>query len=141
MSTFTGSALVALTLALACPIASAQSGGPYSVTTWTMDGGGVHNAAGGPFILSGTIGQPDAGPILSAGAYAMEGGFWPIAISSEVCPADLAAPFGVLNFFDIAAYIALFNAGDPRADLAAPFGVINFFDLSTYIGRFNAGCP
>lgn len=56
-------------------------------------------------------------------------------------PADLAAPFGTLNFFDIAAYIALFNAGDPAADLAAPFGVLNFFDLSTYIGLFNQGCP
>tara|TARA_R110000782_G_scaffold102483_10_gene189604 strand:- start:13808 stop:15238 length:1431 start_codon:yes stop_codon:yes gene_type:complete len=28
-------------------------------------------------------------------------------------PADIAAPFGVLNFFDVAAYIAEFNAGCP----------------------------
>ena len=28
-------------------------------------------------------------------------------------PADIAAPFGVLNFFDVAAYIASFNAGCP----------------------------
>ncbi len=57
------------------------------------------------------------------------------------CPADLAAPFGVLNFFDIAAYIGLFNAGDPIADFAAPFGTINFFDIVEYINQFNAGCP
>jgi len=58
------------------------------------------------------------------------------------CPADLAAPFGgVLNFFDIAAYVGLFNAGDPIADFAAPFGVINFFDIVEYINQFNAGCP
>lgn len=57
------------------------------------------------------------------------------------CPADLAAPFGTLNFFDIAAYIALYNAGDPAADIAAPFGSLNFFDLAAYITRFNAGCP
>ncbi|MEM9374196.1 MAG: GC-type dockerin domain-anchored protein, partial [Planctomycetota bacterium] len=55
--------------------------------------------------------------------------------------ADTAAPFGTLNFFDISAYIGLFNAGDPAADLAAPFGSLNFFDISTYIGIFNAGCP
>ncbi len=136
-----GSALIVLSLAAACPAAFAQSGGSYTITAWTTAGGGVRNAAAGAFTLSGTVGQSDAGPTLAAGGYALEGGFWPAAISSEVCVADLAPPFGVLNFFDIAAYIALFNAGDPRADLAPPFGVINFFDLSTYIGLFNAGCP
>lgn len=57
------------------------------------------------------------------------------------CPADLAPPEGVLNFFDISAYIGLFNSGDAAADFAAPFGVLNFFDLSAFIGLFNAGCP
>jgi hypothetical protein len=57
------------------------------------------------------------------------------------CLADLAAPFGSLNFFDLAAYLALFSAGDPAADLAAPFGVLNFFDLGEYLAHFNAGCP
>jgi hypothetical protein len=57
------------------------------------------------------------------------------------CPADLAEPFGVLNFFDLAAYLALYNAGDPAADLAAPQGVLNFFDLAAYLDAFNAGCP
>lgn len=55
--------------------------------------------------------------------------------------ADLAAPFDVLNFFDLAAYLALFNAGDPAADLAAPLGTLNFFDLSNYLSLYNAGCP
>lgn len=57
------------------------------------------------------------------------------------CTADLAAPFGTFNFFDLAAYVGLFNAGDPAADLAPPFGVINFFDVAAYIAAFNAGCP
>ncbi len=56
-------------------------------------------------------------------------------------PADLAEPFGILNFFDLAAYLALFNAGDPAADLAAPFGTLNFFDLSAYLALYNQGCP
>jgi hypothetical protein len=55
--------------------------------------------------------------------------------------ADLAAPFGTLNFFDLSTYLGLFNAGDPAADLAAPFGTLNFFDLSAYLGIFNTGCP
>lgn len=133
--------LIVLSLAAIAPAAWAQSGGPYEIRAWTIDGGGISNASGGVFTLSGTIGQPDAGPTLAGGSYALDGGFWPAAVSADVCLADLAPPFGVLNFFDIAAYIALFNAGDPRADLAAPFGTINFFDLSTYIGLFNAGCP
>jgi len=62
-------------------------------------------------------------------------------ITGTACVADLAEPFGTLNFFDISAYIGLFNAGDPGADLAEPFGKVNFFDISAYITAFNAGCP
>ncbi|RMH28480.1 MAG: hypothetical protein D6692_05320 [Planctomycetota bacterium] len=57
------------------------------------------------------------------------------------CPADLAPPSGVLNIFDIQAYIALYNAQDPAADLAAPTGVWNIFDIQAYIALYNAGCP
>lgn len=55
--------------------------------------------------------------------------------------ADIAEPFGLLNFFDVVSFISAFNAGEASADLAAPFGVLNFFDVSAYIGSFNAGCP
>jgi hypothetical protein len=51
---------------------------------------------------------------------------------------------GVLNFFDVANYLAAFNAGSPHADyfpVADGDGVLNFFDISTYIAEFNAGCP
>ncbi len=60
------------------------------------------------------------------------------------CPCDSPANLNCddsLNFFDIAAYIQNFNAGDPSADLAEPFGSLNFFDVVAYIGLFNAGCP
>lgn len=63
------------------------------------------------------------------------------------CPADLAppgAPDGILNFFDISQYIALFAALDPQADLfpvGSPDGVFNFFDVSAYIAAYTAGCP
>lgn len=72
-------------------------------------------------------------------------GAWMIRAEGEApagpCPADLAEPFGVLNFFDLVAYLGLFNAGDAAADLAEPAGVLNFFDLVAYLGEFNAGCP
>lgn len=61
--------------------------------------------------------------------------------TAPACPADLAEPFGSLNFFDLAAFLSLFQNGDPAADLAAPTGVFNFFDLSAYLSLYNAGCP
>lgn len=60
------------------------------------------------------------------------------------CPADLdppGAPDGVLNFFDVAAYLGLYNAQDPEADFAEPFGTLNFFDVAAFIAAYNAGCP
>jgi hypothetical protein len=46
-----------------------------------------------------------------------------------------------INFFDIAAYINAFQAGDMLADTAAPYRQLNFFDLASYINSFVAGCP
>lgn len=57
------------------------------------------------------------------------------------CAADLAAPFGELNFFDVAAFLDLYAAQDPAADLSAPFGVWNFFDVSAFLDAYNSGCP
>tara|TARA_R110000782_G_scaffold19140_4_gene52224 strand:+ start:17024 stop:17755 length:732 start_codon:yes stop_codon:yes gene_type:complete len=55
------------------------------------------------------------------------------------CAADFDGN-GLLNFFDVSAFIAAYNNADPAADLAAPFGTFNFFDISAYIAEYNAGC-
>ncbi len=53
---------------------------------------------------------------------------------------DIAEPCGVLNFFDVAAYIGAFTNGDASADVAEPFGQLNFFDVAAFISAFsNAG--
>ncbi|MEM9373302.1 MAG: GC-type dockerin domain-anchored protein [Planctomycetota bacterium] len=57
------------------------------------------------------------------------------------CAADLVDPPFVLNFFDLSAFIDLYNAGDPAADIAAPFGTLNFFDIQAYNTLYLAGCP
>ena len=62
------------------------------------------------------------------------------------CPADLFpsnAPDGQLNFFDLSAYLGLFNAQDPAADFFPDGGdgQFNFFDVSAYLAAYNAGCP
>lgn len=54
--------------------ALAQSGGSYTLTWFTVDGGGG-NSGGGSYALGGTIGQPDAAT-MTGGAYALGGGFW-----------------------------------------------------------------
>lgn len=57
------------------------------------------------------------------------------------CPADLAVPFGVLDFFDVQAFLAAFTAMDPVADFAPPTGVFDFFDVAAYLDAFSSGCP
>jgi len=65
---------------LACAVAVGNPGfvrGQALNAAWnTVDaGGGV--SAGGVYVLSGTLAQPDAGPSLLAGTYRLDGGFWP----------------------------------------------------------------
>ena len=47
---------------------------------------------------------------------------------------------GVLNFFDISAFLIAFSAGEPAADLNNDWQ-FNFFDISAYLTEFGAGCP
>ena len=56
---------------------SAQSAsfGDYDLSWNTIDGGGGVSS-GGPYMLSGTIGQPDAA-FSTGGQYELLGGFWP----------------------------------------------------------------
>jgi hypothetical protein len=49
----------------------------YSIDWFTIDGGGG-TSTGGVYSVSGTIGQPDAGPTMSGGNYSVDGGFWGI---------------------------------------------------------------
>jgi hypothetical protein len=57
-------------------IRTAQSGGGYDLSWWTIDGGGITFATGGTFDLGGTVGQPDASNALTGGAFSLTGGFW-----------------------------------------------------------------
>ncbi len=50
--------------------------GVLTLPAWTVDSGGGRSQ-GGSFALSGSIGQPDAGP-LQGGNYRLYGGLWSI---------------------------------------------------------------
>ncbi len=55
--------------------------------------------------------------------------------------ADLAEPFGSLDFSDVTAFLTAFGAMDPAADLAEPVGQFDFSDVVAFLGLFGAGCP
>jgi len=63
-----------LTLFLTFTLAAA-AGPQLGVDRWTVDGGGG-TSRGGIYVLSGTVGQADAGTHLSGAPYALSGGFW-----------------------------------------------------------------
>lgn len=65
-----------LTVALLCTAAPTTTHAqPYAIDRFTIDGGGASLSAAGPYHLSGTIAQYDAG-VLVARPYALTGGFW-----------------------------------------------------------------
>lgn len=78
--------IISLSLALATlwgtVTAAAQPGNGYTLTWWTVDGGGASSSTGGDYSLAGTIGQPDAGPALTGGSYVLAGGFWGVGAAA-----------------------------------------------------------
>jgi hypothetical protein len=48
----------------------------YSIDWHSIDGGGG-TSTGGVYSVSGTVGQADAGTMMSGGNYSLSGGFWP----------------------------------------------------------------
>ncbi|KAA0212977.1 MAG: hypothetical protein DYG94_13475 [Leptolyngbya sp. PLA3] len=62
-----------------------------------------------------------------------------IVMVGAECAADMNAD-GVLNFFDVQQFLALFSAQDERADFVDD-GQFDFFDVQAFLGAFSAGCP
>ncbi len=132
-------AIIAALCSVPAPaLAGGPSGGPFEITWYSIDAGGGESA-GGAFTLAGTIGQPEAGPELSGGPFTLRGGFWAGVNSDLPCPADLTGD-GVLNFFDVSAFLTAFNNHAPLADFTGD-GNYNFFDVSLFLQSFVAGCP
>lgn len=63
------------------------------------------------------------------------------ALLPQCSPADLAEPFGTLDFSDVIAFLSAFGAMDPPADLASPFGVFDFSDVLSFLTAYGEGCP
>jgi hypothetical protein len=100
----------------------------YKITWSTIDGGGGRSA-GGQYVLTGTIGQPDA-EYSSGGNYELLGGFWP---GGTLCFVDFP------DFARFADYWLETGSNLP-ADLNTD-GVVNIYDLKLFVDVWLCLCP
>jgi hypothetical protein len=89
-STSTKTKLTLLGILLPSVILHAQS---YSIDWFKIAGGGG-TSTGGLYQVSGTIGQPDAGQVMTNGQFSVTGGFWvlPIAVQTVGAPTLTIVP-------------------------------------------------
>ncbi|MFI4897351.1 MAG: GC-type dockerin domain-anchored protein [Phycisphaerales bacterium JB059] len=65
-----------------------------------------------------------------------------VLVAGGACnAADLAEPFGTLDFSDVTAFLTAFATSSGEADLAEPFGTFDFSDVVAFLAAFGAGCP
>ncbi|HQL54295.1 MAG: hypothetical protein KA383_06725 [Phycisphaerae bacterium] len=70
----------------------------------TVDSGGELWTAGGTYAVSGTVGQPDAGTVMTGGVYQVVGGFWALPLPAPILIGDLDCD-GAVSFTDINAFV------------------------------------
>ena len=114
----------------------------FSLDWWTIDGGGEMWTTGGDFELSGTIGQPDAGAIMTGGDFELIGGFWAGAAEDEFCFGDLDGDNDI-DLADLAQLLgnygtpsgAVYEDGDLDAD-----GDVDLADLAGMLAAYGTSC-
>ncbi|MCP4707330.1 MAG: hypothetical protein GY869_01785 [Planctomycetes bacterium] len=104
--------------------------GNITIDWYAIDTGGYMISSGGGFELSGTIGQPDAHPVVLGGDLELTGGFW---YSPSVCFVDLR---------DLATFVSYWL--DTGNNLLADFdnnGSVNLYDYNTFSSFWLRFCP
>lgn len=108
----------------------AQDDDDYDLSWSTIDGGGG-TSSGGDFVLSGTIGQPDAGT-MAGGDYVLAGGFWS---GMKWC---------FVNLPDLADFLNHWLDGPPLADIPWDLddsGEVNLVDYNLFVQSWLQYCP
>ncbi len=96
-------------------------------------------------LLAGVLGEPASGTwflTVSDRSPYDTGVLTQVCLTTSTiasCPADLTGD-GVLNFFDVSAFLNALNAGDPAGDFNDD-GRFDFFDVSAFLSAYSAGCP
>lgn len=119
--------------------ANALGAGPeFSISSYSIAGGaGIVQNDG--YSLVGSTGQPVVASGVMGGGFSLTSGFTPDTGSTPTCLPDLTGD-GVLNFFDVSAFLNAYSAQLPQADFTGD-GTYNFFDVSAFLGLYTAGCP
>jgi hypothetical protein len=123
--------VVLLSTAVIYSSAQAQD---YQISWYTIDGGGGASS-GGPYALTGTIGQPDAAYSAGSG-YELLGGFWP---GGPLCFVDFE------SFARLAEYWADESCDESNnfcdgADFE-PDGDVDLVDLGLFVDEWLCYCP
>ena len=100
--------------------------GRYEISWYTIDGGGG-TSRGGDYVLTGTIGQPDA-DWSSAADYELSGGFWP------------GGPLCFVDFASFALFADYWLVGDLTGDLNNDADV-DFGDVQWFADFWLDYCP
>jgi len=95
--------------------------------------------AGSGWVLNNATGINDAGQIVGVGSLGGDPFRAFVLTPTGICPADFTHD-GVLDIFDVFAFLDAFNTQDPIADLTGD-GVFDIFDVFAYLDAFNTGCP
>ncbi len=64
----------------------------------------------------------------------------PLPFAVPCNEADFLPPYGILDLFDLSAFITAFVDGHPDADLNED-GIVDLLDIIRFIDAFTAGCP
>ncbi|MCH9033051.1 MAG: hypothetical protein IID42_00930 [Planctomycetes bacterium] len=119
-------------------------GGDFDLSWHTIDGGGGGSSIGGGFELAGTIGQHDAGPVMTGGKFTLLGGFWPGVGSAPgaPCPADLDGS-GDVGVKDLLILLGVWGSCPPKGDCPGDLdgdGEVGVKDLLELLGNWGV-CP
>lgn len=101
----------------------------------TLDGTGA-DADG---VVNGEVAIENFGPNFDLRDLNSDGVISGDDIVVSVCPPDLNGD-GILNFFDVSAFLSAYNAQLPDADFTGD-GQFNFFDVSAFLSAYNMDCP
>jgi hypothetical protein len=117
-----------LILILAALVFTSVAFGNYQIVWSTIDGGGGRSA-GGQYVLTGTLGQPDAA-YSAGGNYELLGGFWP------------GGPLCIVDFKDFSLFADYWlQTGDNLpADLDGDNDV-DIYDLKEFVYDWLCVCP
>ena len=115
----------------------------FAIDWYTLDGGGEMWTTGGDYGLSGTIGQPDTGVVMTGGDYTLAGGFWAGVAEEPFCFGDLDGD-DVIGLSDLAQLLsnygttsgAVYEDGDLDAD-----GDVDLADLAALLAVYGTTCP